>query len=103
LSIRKGNIEMHKDWMIKSYVLTLSFITFRFAEDLLTRAGVSDFVGRKVLMAWGCWAIPFFITVLVLQVRRLFRKAPASLLMTQPLSPATGSERSRDLKMGAVN
>ena len=71
LSIRKGNKEMHKEWMIKSYVLTLSFVMFRFTEDLLARAGVSDFVGRKVLMAWACWAIPFFITELVLQLRKL--------------------------------
>jgi uncharacterized membrane protein len=76
LSIIRGNKEMHREWMIKSYVLTLSFIVFRFVEDLLARAEVSDFVGRKVLMAWGCWAIPFFMTVLVLELRKLYRKAP---------------------------
>lgn len=77
ISIRKGNVEMHKDWMIKSYVLTLSFVCFRFVEDLLARAGISSFIERKVLMAWACWAIPFFVTVVVLQLRKLFRKQSA--------------------------
>ncbi len=65
--------DMHKEWMIKSFVLTLSFVNFRLVDDLLTRAGVANFVARKVLMAWACWAIPLFITELVLQVRRLYR------------------------------
>jgi uncharacterized membrane protein len=70
-SIRKGNIGLHREWMIKSYVLTLSFVTFRFAEDLLARAGVSDFIGRKILLAWCCWVIPLVITEFVLNLRRL--------------------------------
>jgi uncharacterized membrane protein len=76
LSIIRGNKEMHREWMIKSYVLTLSFVMFRFVEDLLARAGVGDFAGRKILMAWGCWAVPFFFTELVLQIRKLYRKTP---------------------------
>jgi uncharacterized membrane protein len=76
LCIRKRNIGMHREWMIKSYVLTLSFVTFRFVEDLLARGGIGDFAGRKILMAWCSWAIPFFVTVLVLELRRLYQKNP---------------------------
>jgi uncharacterized membrane protein len=74
IAIRKGNLQMHKEWMIKSYVLTLSFVSFRLVEDLLAKAGISEFIERKVLMAWACWAIPFFVTEVVLQLNRLFRK-----------------------------
>jgi uncharacterized membrane protein len=70
-SIVKGNVRMHREWMIKSYVLTLSFIGFRSVEDLLTKMNISNFVDRKILMAWACWAIPFFITELILQARRI--------------------------------
>jgi uncharacterized membrane protein len=73
-AIKKGNIEIHKEWMIKSYVLTLSFICFRSVEDLLAKAGISSFLERKVLMAWACWSIPFFLTVVVLELRKLSRK-----------------------------
>lgn len=73
LAIRNGKVALHREWMIKSYVLTLSFVTFRFFEDLLTVMGISSFIERKVLMSWACWAIPFFIAVLVLDVRKLLR------------------------------
>jgi uncharacterized membrane protein YozB (DUF420 family) len=71
VSIMNGNVGMHREWMIKSYVLTLSFIGFRFVEDVLTRMNISNFVERKVLMSWACWAIPFFITEIILQARRM--------------------------------
>jgi uncharacterized membrane protein len=75
VAIRNRRVAMHREWMIKSYVLTLSFVTFRFSEDMLIRMGISSFIERKVLMSWACWAIPFFFTVLVLDVRKLLRPA----------------------------
>jgi uncharacterized membrane protein len=76
ICIRNGNVSMHKEWMIKSYVLTLSFVWFRAIEDLLAAIGVSNFLERKVLMSWASWAIPFFVTVVILDVRKLLRKTP---------------------------
>jgi hypothetical protein len=70
-SILKGNVVMHKEWMIKSYVLTLSFVSFRFVEDFLAKCNISNFVDRKVLLAWASWAIPFFFTELLLQLKRM--------------------------------
>jgi uncharacterized membrane protein len=72
-AIRNGNVVMHKEWMIKSYVLTLSFIGFRLVEDILTNMNIGSFVERKVLMAWACWAIPLFITEVILQTRKMNR------------------------------
>jgi uncharacterized membrane protein len=77
MAIRKGNVFMHREWMIKTYVLTLSFVCFRLTEDILTKMGISSFVDRKVLLAWGSWAIPFFITEVVLQAGRMIRKGSA--------------------------
>lgn len=74
LAIRSRNLLMHKEWMIKSYVLTVAFVNFRVFEDLLAALGVSTFSDRKILMAWACWAVPFFVTEVVLQFRR--RNAP---------------------------
>jgi uncharacterized membrane protein len=80
IAIRKRNLQMHKEWMIKSYVLTLSFVAFRFIEDMLAKIDIGTFVDRKVLMAWACWAIPFVVTEMTLQLRRLFSKNPVSLI-----------------------
>lgn len=70
-SIVNGNVAMHREWMTKSYVLTLSFIGFRLVEDIMTHMNISSFVERKVLMAWACWSIPFFFTEIILQARRM--------------------------------
>jgi len=71
LAIVRGNVAMHREWMIRSYVVTLSFVIFRLVEDLLVKMNISSFVERKVLMAWACWAIPLFFTELILQFRKL--------------------------------
>jgi len=73
-AIRAGNVEVHKIWMIKSYVMTLAFVVFRLGEDLMTALNISSFFERKVLMAWVCWAIPFLLTEVILQIRNLTRK-----------------------------
>ena len=77
LAIVRRNLKMHNEWMIKSYVLTLSFVSFRFVEDLLAAMDISSFVDRKVLLAWGSWVIPFFLTVVILQLIRLFKTSKA--------------------------
>ena len=70
VAIRKGLTEQHKEWTIRSYVVTFAFVTFR--------AGQVAMVGRGIplqtaidIMAWACWAIPLLITELVLQSRKI--------------------------------
>ncbi len=70
VAINKGLIDQHKEWTIRSYVVTFAFVTFR--------AGQVAMVGRGVplqnaidIMAWACWAIPLLITELVLQSRKI--------------------------------
>lgn len=75
LAVRKRDLRIHKEWMIKSYVLTLSFVLFRFIEDLLAKADIGGFFERKTLMSWACWAIPLLITDVILQLKKLYSKS----------------------------
>ncbi|MEI7525816.1 MAG: DUF2306 domain-containing protein [Mariniphaga sp.] len=68
LSIKNKKIELHKEWMTRSYVITIAFVTFRLVEDLLVGM---DFKGTSELMAWACWAVPLFITEVILQGRKI--------------------------------
>ena len=68
LSVKNKKIELHKEWMIRSYVVTIAFVTFRLVQDLLVGM---DFKGTSELMAWASWAIPLFITELILQGRKI--------------------------------
>lgn len=67
ISIKNKKIELHKDWMIRSYVITLAFVTFRFVEDILMSLKVGTYEEVLVLMSWASWAIPLFIAEVFIQ------------------------------------
>ena len=35
VAIRNRNIAQHRQWIIRSYVVTMGFVSFRLVEDLL--------------------------------------------------------------------
>ena len=74
VAIRRKNIVQHRQWMVRSYVVTFAFITFRLARDLLahTSFGSMPYAERGTILAWGCWAIPLLITEIVIQSRAVF-------------------------------
>ncbi len=69
MSIKNKKIELHKEWMIRSYVITLAFVSFRLSVDVLLSL---QFKEAGVAMAWACWAIPLLITEIVLQGRKIY-------------------------------
>ena len=71
VSIRRHLYEQHKEWMIRSYVVTTAFVTFRLWFELLGVIGVGTRADRGVIMAWSCWAVPLLITEAVLQGRKI--------------------------------
>ena len=60
LAIRRGLVEQHKEWMIRSYVVTFAFVAFRVIIPALSAAGVSS--DRGAIAAWACWAVPLLVT-----------------------------------------
>jgi Predicted membrane protein (DUF2306) len=40
IAIRRSLVDQHKEWMIRSYVVTFGFVTFRGIIPLLRAAGV---------------------------------------------------------------
>ena len=71
LAIRRSLVEQHKEWMIRSYVLTFGFVMFRVVQPALASAGFG--IGDQLTVAaWGCWTIPLLITEVVLQGRKIF-------------------------------
>ncbi len=71
ISIKKMNIEVHKEWMIRSYVITFSFVTFRLFVDAIHAADKVEYFDVLALMAWASWAVPLFIAELFIQGRKL--------------------------------
>jgi uncharacterized membrane protein len=76
LAIRRRAIDQHREWMIRSYVVTLSFVVFRAIVAALTAFGVGNFDERATFAAWVCWAVPLLLLELSLQWRKLQGGAP---------------------------
>ena len=70
-AIRRHLYEQHKEWMIRSYVVTTAFVTFRLWFSLLGVIGLGTKAERAAIMAWSCWAVPLLITEAVLQGRKI--------------------------------
>jgi len=70
MAIKKNLIDQHKEWTIRSYVVTFAFVTFRIGQVALTGRGV-DLQTAIGVMAWACWAIPLLLTEAVIQGRKI--------------------------------
>ncbi len=74
VAIRRKNLIQHKQWMIRSYVVTFAFVTFRLLDDTLSHRGLvpeHEFYG---IVAWGCWSVPLLFTEVLIQSAEIFRK-----------------------------
>lgn len=72
--ILKRKTTQHKEWMVRSYVVTFAFVFFRLVEDGLEYLQIGDSVDRLTLMSWACWAIPLLFAEAILQYRKTFKR-----------------------------
>ena len=73
-AIRRGLVEQHQEWMIRSYVVTFAFVTFRVLWSILAAAHIGTLPEQLGAASWFCWALPLLITEVVLQGRRIFQR-----------------------------
>lgn len=73
-TIRKRLIPLHKEWMIRSYVVTFAFVTFRFLQDYTPLSRVRPEGDRDTTIAWACWVVPLAVTEMVFHWRRTKRE-----------------------------
>ncbi len=67
-AIRNRQIEAHRDWVIRSYVLTFSFVVCRLAMRLPAVASLGPETATAVV--WVTWVLPLFLTEIALQWSR---------------------------------
>ncbi len=71
ISVRRGRILQHKEWMIRSYVVTFAFVNFRWLVDLpIAHQLMEKFAERGPTMGWLSWTIPILITEIVLSWKK---------------------------------
>jgi hypothetical protein len=101
LSICRGLKEQHREWMIRSYVVTFAFVTFRVLTMFFEIVRSGNVVERMTAASWFAWAVPLMMTEVILQGRKIFAArvtaAPiqdARVYSTSPEPAAFGLESS---------
>lgn len=67
VSIKRRKFQQHKEWMIRSYVVTFAFVIFRWLAAMPSIIEPGSFVERGPTLIWISLAIPLFLTEIVLQ------------------------------------
>jgi heme/copper-type cytochrome/quinol oxidase subunit 3 len=74
-AIRQRHIQLHKEWMVRAYVVTFAFVLFRIFNDYPPFSNLKPDGDRANTIIWACWAIPLFIAEVVMQLQRMRRPA----------------------------
>jgi predicted membrane protein DUF2306 len=76
-TIRKGLVAIHKEWMVRAYVVTFAFVTFRVFNDFGPTSRLQPDSDRGTTIGWACWAVPLLVTEVILQLRRIRSLTPS--------------------------
>jgi hypothetical protein len=82
-AIQTRRYEQHREWMLRSYVVTFSFVTFRLSVVLVgillfgrdPAPGTPEGSEIATAAAWGAWAIPLLLAEALIQLRAMRRSA----------------------------
>jgi hypothetical protein len=72
LAIKRQLVEQHKEWMIRSYVVTFAFVFFRIGAGAAAAIAPDNVLPQLQTLAWACWAIPLVATEVILQGKKIF-------------------------------
>ena len=70
-AILKRRIQIHKEWMVRAYVVTFAFVTFRVLNDYGPTSHLQPDNDRAITIGWACWVLPLLVTEVILQLRRM--------------------------------
>ncbi len=71
-AIRHRQIELHKQWMIRAYVVTFAFVVIRLFNDVLPTSALAG-KDLAITLSWAGWAVPLLATELILQARQIHK------------------------------
>ena len=83
-AVRNGRLDAHREWMIRSYIVTFAFVSYRYGVGLSVFDGLG--AGRDASVLWLSWVVPMMVLELWVQRGRIgpARRSPAA-------SPAKGT------------
>lgn len=70
-AIRRQKIQLHREWMTRSFIVTMGFIFFRVFISITTYLEIGSLTERLEVASWFCWAFPLFIGEIFIQSKDL--------------------------------
>ena len=70
-AISSGNVTVHKEWMVRAYVVTFAFVTFRVFNDYGPTSRLQPDSDRAITIGWASWALPLLVAEVILQMRQM--------------------------------
>ena len=72
-SIKKRKIELHKEWMLRSYTITFTaFVFTRLIIDVLRPLKIAEPADIFALSVWSSWVVPLLILEMVIQWKKMY-------------------------------
>jgi uncharacterized membrane protein len=75
-AIKQRQIAVHQEWMVRTYIVTFGFVTFRLLNDYGPTSRLGAPGQRQDVYIWASWVIPVMAAEVIMQLRRM-RKADA--------------------------
>ncbi len=66
----RRNIPAHREWMLRSYLVTLAFVTFRLLLEIPALQALGTRAEVFTTFGWLCWVLPLVGYELFRQARR---------------------------------
>jgi uncharacterized membrane protein len=90
IAICRKMVQLHREWMIRSYVVTFSFVTLRAVSVAFELVKHSTLIERLSAASWISWTVPLFLTEVILHGRMIF--ARRAIAAPQPVTHAESTE-----------
>ena len=72
IAISRGMVTLHRQWMVRSYLVTFGFVFFRFTTEILDMGNVGTMTERLTFASWASWTIPLLAAEAFTQGRALW-------------------------------
>jgi uncharacterized membrane protein len=69
MAVRNKRIDAHRKWMVRSYIVTFSFVSYRFLVGLSMVRGLGP--SRSAIVLWISWVVPMMLFELITQWDRV--------------------------------
>ena len=72
-AVRQRQIQIHQEWMVRTYVVTFAFVTFRVLTDYGPTSRLGDPAQRSDVYGWASWVLPLLAAEVIMQLRKMRR------------------------------